>query len=412
MSERLDLTVDFAEIWEVWDFEANESQPDALVGYKYGNGFRYPQLNFKCINGHKFSERLKKVLNKTIDCRVCSGAELLSGFNDLATLRPDLIDEWDSSLNEMRPNQVRAKDSNKYFWKCPFNKHPSYKLSVYFRVKKISEDCSVCNKRILVPGFNDLASTHPWLVQEWSSSNEIKPTQITSGSNAVIEWICPKDARHVWKTRVTYKTYSKEKCSVCTNKVIVMGVNDAATLHPDLAQEWHQEKNGDDKLSDYTHGYNAKKHWWKCKENGHIWDTPILTRTGGSGCPKCPYSASKSENEVVEKLSEIYDGEIIQGCRSVIGKKEIDIYFPSLKLGIEFNGEFWHNEEKRTGVKDKHDDKKLACDVAGIPLFVLWENDWIASREQTLKDIEIFLQTREIPPKYTYEARRQTLTTP
>ena len=52
--------------------------------------------------------------------------------------------------------------------------------------------------------------------------------------------------------------------------------------------------------------------------------------------------------------------------------KELDIYIPTLSLGIEFNGIYWHS----TAYKDKnfHVDKLDYCKKNNIKLIYVWED--------------------------------------
>jgi hypothetical protein len=62
-------------------------------------------------------------------------------------------------------------------------------------------------------------------------------------------------------------------------------------------------------------------------------------------CTICyPISDNKSIKEkiILEYIQSIYSGEIISGYRDGI---EIDIFLPELKLGIEFNGLYWHSNK-------------------------------------------------------------------
>lgn len=54
--------------------------------------------------------------------------------------------------------------------------------------------------------------------------------------------------------------------------------------------------------------------------------------------------------------------------------KELDIFIPSKKIGIEFNGLYWHNEFNRT--KDEHFKKWKLCNENNISLLYIWEDDW------------------------------------
>ena len=66
---------------------------------------------------------------------------------------------------------------------------------------------------------------------------------------------------------------------------LIKGVNDLATLRPDLAAQWHPTKNGDLKPTDVTSG-SGRKVLWICPL-GHEWQAVIYSRVKGNGCPIC-----------------------------------------------------------------------------------------------------------------------------
>lgn len=88
------------------------------------------------------------------------------------------------------------------------------------------------------------------------------------------------------------------------------------------------------------------------------------------GCAKI----SKKENELIAFIQSIYKGEVIQSCRDVIQPYELDIYIPSHKLAIEFNGDYWHSDV----YKDRyyHQNKTIACAKQGIQLIHIFEYEW------------------------------------
>ena len=57
-----------------------------------------------------------------------------------------------------------------------------------------------------------------------------------------------------------------------------------------------------------------------------------------------------------------------------INNKEIDVYVPSLNLGFEFNGLYWHNELHKEN--DYHLNKTESMEENGIHLIHIWEDDW------------------------------------
>lgn len=60
--------------------------------------------------------------------------------------------------------------------------------------------------------------------------------------------------------------------------------------------------------------------------------------------------------------------------RSILDGKEIDFYYPEYKLGIEFNGSYWHSEVK----KDKmyHQMKTILAAKKNIRLIHIFEYEW------------------------------------
>jgi hypothetical protein len=72
---------------------------------------------------------------------------VLKGFNDLATKYPEIAKEWDYSKNRKTPDQVAAKSSKKYWWKCPKCGH-GWRTEAYVRTG-MGCSCPECKKRNL-----------------------------------------------------------------------------------------------------------------------------------------------------------------------------------------------------------------------------------------------------------------------
>ncbi len=60
-----------------------------------------------------------------------------------------------------------------------------------------------------------------------------------------------------------------------------------AVHHPQIAAEWHTDKNGD--LTPYSlTPFSGEKVWWQCSVNpSHEWQAIVANRVNGSGCPFC-----------------------------------------------------------------------------------------------------------------------------
>jgi hypothetical protein len=101
-------------------------------------------------------------------------------------------------------------------------------------------------------------------------------------------------------------------------------------------------------------------------------------RNNSEICTICnPLNSQKSGAEIllVKFIKDIYGGTIIENERNTIGPFEIDIYLPELKLGIEYNGLWWHSSEYRE--YDYHLIKQKRSIDSGVELITIWEDDWI-----------------------------------
>ena len=128
---------------------------------------------------------------------------------------------------------------------------------------------------------------------------------------------------------------------------------------------------------DYVEGVGRK---FKCTICGNEFETDDLNvqHIYCSVCKKKPYS--KKEKDVVSFIRSFYDGEIIENDRSILEGKEIDIYIPEKKVGIEFNGNYWHSLEfKPSGY---HQEKSLECRKKGIRLLHIFEWEWDIKRDK------------------------------
>ena len=103
---------------------------------------------------------------------------------------------------------------------------------------------------------------------------------------------------------------------------------------------------------------------------------------------------SKAEQYIIDNLN--YTGTIIHNDRTILRPKEIDIYIPDLKIGIEYNGLYWHSIENGTD-KYSHRNKSLACRKLGIRLIHIFEfedlDEQIDKINQLILGNDLFEQT-------------------
>ena len=56
----------------------------------------------------------------TNGCPYCGNKKVLAGFNDLASIEPEIAAEWHPTLNgALTPEMVTAGSNRKVWWLCP-----------------------------------------------------------------------------------------------------------------------------------------------------------------------------------------------------------------------------------------------------------------------------------------------------
>ena len=116
----------------------------------------------------------------------------------LAEVRPDLLTQW-SPDNELSPSDVTYGSNTKVLWIC--NKGHVWSATVKNRVV-CGSNCPYCEHRAVLEGFNDLQSLFPEVAATWSPNNQLKPSEVTSKSNAEVLWLC--EYGHEWSAPVEY----------------------------------------------------------------------------------------------------------------------------------------------------------------------------------------------------------------
>lgn len=66
--------------------------------------------------GHEWQTSVKARSNGE-KCPICSGARVIAGINDLATLEPLLAKQW-SKKNKIKPTEVSIGSHKKVIWRC------------------------------------------------------------------------------------------------------------------------------------------------------------------------------------------------------------------------------------------------------------------------------------------------------
>jgi hypothetical protein len=226
------------------------------------------KLSWQCKSGHSWTARVVDRTSKSYRCPFCSGKKTSQGFNDLRTTHPLIADEaigWDPTL-------FTAGSNKKFNWKCK----SGHEWSAIISDRTSGQGCPFCSGNRVLPGFNDLETTHPNIAAQAFGWN---PQELSRGTHQKLEWKC--EFGHVFVATVKDRTADMSGCPICSNHQLLVGFNDLKTTHPELSKEsigWDP--------TTLVAG-NRKKVSWQC-DLGHIWNASTASRTRlSSGCPVC-----------------------------------------------------------------------------------------------------------------------------
>lgn len=276
------------------------------------------------------------------------GRKLIKGVNDIITLRPYLVNEWDYENNKDKPEEFTYGSSYKAHWVCKFGHH--WQASIYERYK--GTGCPICSKglntsypeqflyscikqlyaktisRGKFEGYEfdvtipELKTCIEYSGEHWEHNNSNSKLKLCNDySVRYIEIIESRALNNelVMISDHTYKygSYNNKEEFILKFLEVALNIN---TTHIDIEKAkceaiQNSKRNGanDNKLSNnikLTHEWSGKnitkpddytehsghKVWWKCSTCGHEWQAIINARSRGRGCPKCKGSKTLDRN--------------------------------------------------------------------------------------------------------------------
>jgi Probable Zinc-ribbon domain len=205
-----------------WNYDKNgDLRPDMVIA---GNK---RCVWWKCPNGHEWQAKCYHRSNGS-GCPYCSGRLAIKGENDLATINPELLSEWDYKKNgKLMPDVVMPGSENRVWWKC---ETCAYEWNAMVCSRSKGAGCPSCGKK--------------------TATRKSLQTKL-SIHGSFYDW--------------------------CLSK---------ATQGKNLLVEWDKEKNGDLQPAMLL-ASSHKRVWWKCNVCKQEWQTAVYVRTSGSGCPSC-----------------------------------------------------------------------------------------------------------------------------
>ena len=284
----------------------------------------------------------------------------------------ELMQDWDWDKNNAKgldPSRLSCGSNKTAHWKCHVCGN---EWTTRIERKYHGHKCKQCIAKELSTAEEEksLKALFPKVAEEWDYElNDTTPDKVYPQSNKKYHWICSKG--HRWEDSASHRTMRGNMCPYCSNHRTLEGFNDIATTHPYLLKEWDWEKNNELGIlpSSVTYGSTTEV-YWKCSR-GHSWKTQVYVRTSNNdGCPQCSKETrtSYSEKAIAFYMSLAFDDMVENYRCKQLNKLELDIFIPSLNVGIEYDGAMWHKSSEKDKSKDD------LCEKLGIMLYRIREN--------------------------------------
>ena len=241
---------------------------------------------WKCPNGHEWEAQICNRSNSSGLCPICTNRKLLTGFNDLATIDPQLASEWHPTKNgSIKPNTILGYAKVKVWWQCK-NGH-EWEATVDNRHK--GKGCPYCSGNKLDKGINDLVTLYPDIAKDWDYEKNagMGPDEIMPHSGKKVWWKCSECQREAFTSPAERIRRPCKHGQRKNNTNYLIKGNTLKSKYPEIASEWHPSKN--DVTPDTIPPKARRSAWWLCKECGFEWIAPVYSRVGNN--TKCPFCA-------------------------------------------------------------------------------------------------------------------------
>ncbi|MBR5768281.1 MAG: zinc-ribbon domain-containing protein, partial [Clostridia bacterium] len=181
--------------------------------------------------------------------------------NSFGKAYPEIAQLWHPTKNGFLTPYMFPPHTNTIVWwhgKC------GHEWENPITVMSRGYGCPYCHGLRVLKGFNDLESVYPEIAKQWhpTKNGQNKPDMFTFGSGHKAYWLCPICNKE-WLSAINNRTTNHHNCPFCSHEKPIKGINDLATVRPDLMAEWNYDKNVGLDPSNYME-FSNKKVWWKC----------------------------------------------------------------------------------------------------------------------------------------------------
>lgn len=133
-----DLASRFPSLANQWDYEKNSPlRPDQILAGSNNSVW------WICSEKHSWKARISARTGQRQGCPYCLGSRAWSGYNDMASRYPSLVEDWDIEKNgSVTPDSVTVSSRFVAWWIC--SKGHSWSCPVVDRC--LGQECPICSK--------------------------------------------------------------------------------------------------------------------------------------------------------------------------------------------------------------------------------------------------------------------------
>ncbi|MEU3105281.1 zinc-ribbon domain-containing protein [Streptomyces griseoflavus] len=317
----------------------------------------------------------------------------------LADLHPELAQEFVANLeNELTPSQLKPHSGYKCRWRCRFCNN-EWVAVPQNRVSN-KTGCPACfaarraKWKRKPQGTSQTAHDALGEVAKEFIRNETTPdhdlTMLRPGSGDKCAWLC-STCGHTWIASVasrvrSHKNRSGSGCRKCYDRRIAARRKapkegeSLGEIYPQISQSFVKNLTTPGVGPEYLRIRSNDRCLWKCSY-GHEWEANVLTRTYGSGCPKCTSAGrSRFELEVQYLLTAAIGADVVcdhavKHVRGASGRPpRVDLFVPSVQLYVDLDPFHTHST-------DRHREKDARKSI------LLRDLDYVRVRAQGLPHI-------------------------
>ena len=110
---------------------------------------------WRCSEGHEWQAFVfSRTGGRHTSCPYCSNKAVLSGYNDLTTVEPEVAEQWHPELNgDLTPEHVTAGCRKKVWWIC--EKGHEWQAAIAMRAGRRKTGCPICAGRAQKQSITD-----------------------------------------------------------------------------------------------------------------------------------------------------------------------------------------------------------------------------------------------------------------